>query len=266
MQIVAITRWGAPLESELAVLATMLKAVAYDLRLRIAGVLPAVLTTFPDAESAMQLTAALRARGHGVVVCDSVELTRPHARLIARDFELGSSSLMLKDETGKPSEIPYADFSCLIRSSQISTAEHNVTTVEKKLNVGMAVMSGGLIMSKKVERTQHSAVEVREQVLYLFRRGKPAPVVFRESVVRYQGLAAQLKPTTMQNFVTLVECLRAKAPSALYDQRFLTHKRKLAATVMSGLSNDRRVESTNASENDLGAHLLWLAHEQDQLQ
>jgi hypothetical protein len=89
--------------------------------------------------------------------------------------------------------------------------------------------------------------------------------VFRESVLRYQGLGPHLKSVTAQNFATLIELLRERAPHALYDQRMLTQKRKVGVTSFAGLATDRRVESSNASENELAATLIVLAHEQGQL-
>jgi hypothetical protein len=182
-----------------------------------------------------------------------------------REFEFGDRALRGRDDLTRNFELPYAEIAALIRAAQISTLDSTVTTVEKKLNVGRALMTGGLMMNKKVEKTTHSASEEREQVLYAFPRGTHTPLVFRESVLRYQGLGPHLKSVTAQNFATLIELLRERAPHALYDQRMLTQKRKVGVTSFAGLATDRRVESSNASENELAATLIVLAHEQGQL-
>lgn len=265
MLLVAVARWGAPLETELAALAGLLSAVAYDLRLRIAGVLPVVLATTPDEARARQLVHALRARGHGVVVCDAADVPGPAQQRAPRDFEFGPSALTGTDSAGRPFELAYVEIALLVRASEIASAEQSKTTVHKKLDVTRAVMSGGLILNKKVERTKRSESETREQVLYVFARGRAAPFLFRETLLRYQGLGAARAATTMQNFVTLVQQLRERAPLALYDQRFIGQKRKAGLTAVVGVATDRRVENSNAGENDLGAYLLMLAHEQGQL-
>jgi hypothetical protein len=268
MQIIALSRWGAPLETELPALAKLLGVVPYDLRLRIAGATPVVLTTTPDLARAKELTSLLRMRGHGIVVCDGDAVPGPNQQVAVREFVFGASTFECKDGPGRAIDIPYVDIQALVRVAQISTAEQTTTTTEKKFNAGMAVVSGGLIMSKKVEKVAHTASETREQVLYLFRRGyteRPTPIVFRESYVRYQGLGTALKPSTILNIGTLAETLRARVPHALYDARFMTQKRKVGLTSFGGLTNERRVETSNAPENELAAHLLALAHEQGQL-
>ena len=70
MYVVAITRWAQPLEQEAVVLAPLLGMAAYDLKLRLAGPLPAVFARAPELARARELLAALRARGHGAVACD----------------------------------------------------------------------------------------------------------------------------------------------------------------------------------------------------
>ena len=129
----------------------------------------------------------------------------------------------------------------------------------------MALLTGGVKMSKTVERTTHSVTEAREQQLHLFTRTQSMPWMFRESALRYQGLGAKLKPTSIQNFVVLTEELRERAPLALYDQRFLTQKRKVSIATARGLAAERSVKSSNATENDLAVRLLALAFEQGQL-
>lgn len=264
MQLVVIARWGAPLESELPALASLLGVAPYDLRLRIAGVPPVVVARTDEAR-AREMVQALRARGHGVVVCDPASVPGLSDHCVPRDFAFGPSALGGTDATGRPFELPYVEVSALVRASEIASAEQSRTTTVKKLDISRAVMSGGLLPNKKVEHTVRTESETREQVLYAFQRGTGASFLFRETVLHYQGLGAARVATSMQNFLVFVQELRQRSPRAFYDQRFLGQKRKAGVTSVTGRVGDRRVESSNASENDLGAYLLLLAHEQGQL-
>lgn len=251
------------MDGELTTLAGWLGITPYDLRLRAAAGLPAPLLSTPDAAAAADLLARLRARGHGAVGCDFG--ASGAAAGSVRELNFGPSALTGQDEQGRPFEVPYVEISGLLRALSVVAAENTVTTKEKKLDVGMAVMTGGLKMSKTVERTTRSASEQREQILYLFKHARPLPVIFRELSVRYQGLGAERKPTTIQNFLVLIQLLRQRAPHALYDERFLTQKRKIGLAAVGGIASERTVTSSNASENELAARLLMLAHEQGQL-
>ena len=262
MHVVALTRWGAPLETELPTLASWLGVGAYDLRLSAAAGLPLLLKWSSDVAAAAELTERLRARNHGVVHSDTESAGE---KVIAREFSFGPAGVLGLDSNGRPLELAYADISGLIRVLSVESAENTIITREAKLNVGMAVMTGGLKVSKTVERTTRNVSEEREQQLLVWKRGLFAPWVFGESSLRYQGLGAKLKPTSIQNFQVLIEELRARAPQALYDQRLLTQKRKVTIASAQGPANARSVKSSNTGENDLAAHLLVLAFEQGQL-
>jgi hypothetical protein len=262
MYLVALTHWGAPIEPELPTLASWCGSNVYDLRLRAAAGLPVLLLWTPDFASAAEFTERLRARGHGAVNFDSNDLGD---NIVVREFGFGPAGLQVQDGTGRPFDVAYADVVGLVRAVSVESADNSVTTKEKKFNVGLAVMTGGLKMTKTVERTTRTASEDREQQLYLFTRGRAGAWLFCEASLRYQGLGPRLKPTTLLNFLALVEELRARAPHALYDQRFLTQKRKVGIASAQGLANTRSIKTSNASENDLAARLLVLAFEQGQL-
>ncbi len=265
MHVVALTRWGAAMDGELPVLAVWLGVTAYDLRLRLAGALPVVFALKPDAQSAEDFVARLRARSHGAVSCDATQVPGPGDQIVPREFELFASALRGKDDHGRPFELPYVEITGLIRAARVSNTQNTLTTKETKFDMGMAVMSGGLKMSKQIDKVERSGSEEREQTLHIFRRSRPEPLLCRELALRYQSLGAALKPTTAQNFATFVELLRARAPFAFHDQRLVTQKRKAGALSIAGPAKERSVATTNAGETDLAAALLMLAHEQGQL-
>jgi hypothetical protein len=265
MHYVAVTRWGAPLDAELPELAQMLGVTPYDCRLRLGGGLPVIVCLEKDAAAARARVQRLQARGHGAVCCATDVVPGAAERSEVREFERNEAGLLVTDSAGNRHELRYDDIQALVRASSITAEQNTVTTIEKKLNMGRALLSGGLIVHKKTEKVTRSASEAREQVLYVFLRSRLAPFVFRELQVRYQGLGELRTSTSLQNFLALIELLRAQAPSALYDQRFLTQKRKLDISLISGNEKTRKIESSNDDENALGAFMLLLAHVDGQL-
>ena len=86
MYVVAITRWGPPLETELAHLASEVGETAYDLRRRLAGPLPVLLARVDFPTRAAQLVAMLRGRGHGAVACDEARVARSEQMLSPNSY------------------------------------------------------------------------------------------------------------------------------------------------------------------------------------
>jgi hypothetical protein len=263
--LVAVTRWGAPFESELPALAQQLACVAYDLRLRLAGPVPVTFHTCAEQAQALAHLAFLRGRGHGAVTCLLDEVPGPNLQIVPREFELGATALSGTDDRGRPFQVAYSDIRALVRVSCVSNAVSSQTTTEKKFDMGRALISGGLMMRKSVEKTTSEASSSQQQMLYLYRASTPEPLVWKELSLRYQGLGAEMKASSMLSFARLVELLRTQAPAALYDQRLLTQKRKQSVSTFVGTDKDRRVEQSNERDNALAAYLLALAQRQAQI-
>jgi hypothetical protein len=110
---------------------------------------------------------------------------------------------------------------------------------------GRAVLTGGIVVTAPTEKEVRSQVTRKEQVLYLFHHGAP-PWLFAESRHKYEGLGPRLKPGTSENFQTLVQLLRERAPQSRFDDRLLQFR---------GAAG-----SPNTPETiDLLAHLIALA-------
>ncbi len=152
MHVVAVTRWGSPLQEELPELAARLEMVAYDLRLRLAGGLPAVFARVEDEAEAAEHVEFLRARGHGAVACDAEAVPGPEDQLVPVDFEPTETALRGTSIEGRRFELPYTDILALVHVACVTSAEHTVTTQHKKFAPGRALLSGGMALRKKVDR------------------------------------------------------------------------------------------------------------------
>lgn len=256
MHVVAVTRWGAPLDKELPELASRLGMVAYDLRLRLSGGLPVVFVRVDDPTEAAEHLAFLRERGHGAVTCDARAIPGPEHQVVPVDFRPTATSISGTCTRGQPFEIRYADIVALVHVACVTSAEQTVTTQKKEFSPARAVLSGGMILRKTVDRVDKTVNQEQEQMIYLFCRSQPAYSVWKEMALSYQGLGDQIRPTAVQNFQTLSNGLRKVAPQALYDNRLLTNKRQSDLSVFAGSAKNRRIETSNASEIDVAAFLL----------
>lgn len=265
MHVVAVTRWGSPLQEELPELAARLGMVAYDLRLRLTSGLPAVFARVEDGMEAAGHVEFLRARGHGAVACDAEAVPGPEDQLVPVDFETTANALHGISTQGRRFELPYKEILAMVQVACVTSTEHRLTTQEKKFAPGRALLSGGLVLRKKVDRVDKTVTQEQEQMIYMFCRSHPAPCVWKELTLRYEGLGDQRQLTTAQNFATLSKRLRTLAPHAFHDQRLLTHKRRADISVFAGSARERRLETSNARENDLAAFLLVRGYLEGQL-
>jgi len=263
--VVAVTRWARPIDQELAALAPLAELAAYDLRLRLAGPLPVVFRQVADADSARELLAALRGRGHGVVACDLAFVPSSATMTTPRSYRLTDRELIAIHPAWGERPLAFGEILALIRAKAARVKQTSSTTKDKKLSLGRAVVTGGLAMRKSTTQRQRTEVEEREQVLYLIRRTGRDPFLLREQQLRHQGLGPQVKPTSLENFTTLVALLQQRAPHALYDDRLVTHRRKTAMTGLAGSTAEQVTSSSNASDTDLAAHLIAVAHLEGQL-
>ncbi len=261
----AVVRWGSPLLEELPELAARLGVVAYNLRLRLAGGLPAVFARVEDGTAAAGHVGFLRARGHGAITCDAEAVPGPESQLVPVDFELTATMLHGTSIEGSRFEIPYPEIIAIIHAACLTSAEHTVTTKEKKFSAGRAVLSGGMVLRKKVDRVEKTVSDEQERMIYLFCRTHPAASVWKEWTLRYQGLGDERQLTKAQNFAVLSKRLRMLAPHAFRDERLLTQKRRADISLFSVGAKERRLETSNASENDLAAFLLLRGYLEDQL-
>ena len=265
MHVVAVTRWGKPLEAELPALAARLGVVAYDLRLRLAGGLPSLFARVEHEPEASAHVEFLRTRGHGAVACAADAVPGPSDQVVPVDFELQSTVLRGLSNGGRRFEVIYDDILAMVHAACVVSSEQTVTTQEKKLSLGRAVLSGGMVLRKKVDRVEKTVTAEQEPVIYMFCRSQPAPYVWKERTLRYDGLSEDRQLTTAANFACLSARLRALAPSALHDERLLTRKRGTDITLHAGGPGARRVESSNVTATDLAAFLLVRGYLEGQL-
>jgi len=264
MYIVAIAELGTPVEAEAEALARDLGSTAYEQRLNLVAGLPAVVLATPDPARARDLLRRLRARGHGAVGFDAAAVVSSGDMVLLRRGRLEPGGLGVEDAAshglpGAPAAIgerlPFDDILVLIRATHRRRTETKVDVKERKLGIGRAVATGGLLLTKTVHREETRVTDERDQVLYVFRRSGERPWLVRERAAGYGWLGDRLAPSSLQNFVATVALLRERAPGAAYDERLMGFRKPLlfaASAAKDGSS------SSSEPTADLLAHLLAL--------
>ncbi len=272
--IVAITRWGPGLDAQLPELAAYLGMFPYDLRMRLSGPLPVVIARLHEREAALALQAKLRGWGHGVVGCDAANVFAAETMHQPRDFRFEGERLLTEGFGSARAEVHAPEVYGFIHAMVVADHQRTQERTNKQFSATRAVLSGGLVMSRKATATSHVTESESEERIYLIRviRGSFSdPILFCQHQLRYQGLGADMGHSSHESFAALTRRLRAFAPNAFYDDQLRVTRRKATfegATQeqsSGGKVKTSTVTSSNASGIDLAAYLLLVAHARGQL-
>jgi hypothetical protein len=172
-----------------------------------------------DISVAANAARVIERHGHRPVSGDRRQL--PSSQAMTNIVDIGFEPSGLRADHSSGAELAYTDMFALIRANQRSEQTLVREEKERKLRPGMALATGGLILSKTTTQKVVTHTDVREQVLYVFTRSGAPPWLLREHGARYAGLGADLAPSSLVNFETAVRKLRERAPGATYDARLM---------------------------------------------
>lgn len=248
--VIAVTRWARPVQEEAAALAPILGKATYDVKLALSGPLPVIAARTSEPHQAEQLLSVFQQRGHGVVACDLSKIASSEAMITPRDFALEGELFAVHDPERGQHQVPYREIVALIRAMHATSTMTVQSTSQRKLSASRAVISGGLLPTKKVSKTKRVEETEREQVVYLFGPIGTPPILLSEGRLHYKGLGGRMGATRSVNFSTVVSLLQERAPQAFYDDRLLTQRPRSASD---------GVAESNIDVTVLAAHLLTLA-------
>lgn len=219
MELVAIAELRGPADATIGPLAAGLETTAYELRLVLNAGFPAVVIATVDPARAKAAVEAIARCGHVPVSCDRANVV-PSARMTElRAFQMDGAGL--RPDTGSKARLRYDEIGALLRAVHRSTTETTEKVTERKFRPGMAALTGGLVMTKKVSREVTTRATNHEQVLYVFPRNGAAPWILRERGAHYGNLGPDMRPSSIENFQTFIRILRDRAPLAAYDDRLM---------------------------------------------
>jgi hypothetical protein len=185
-----------------------------DLNRRLAGILPRVL--FAGGAPA-GLVEALEGLGFGVLTCDPAAVTDDDRRLVVRRIELSPGMLVATDSKGQVHRCTGAQIALVQRGTRVSRTSETVKTTERKLAVGRAVLSGGLMLTKKVEKTAEKVTQSAEPFLLVQRRGD-ADLILYERRIDYRALGAEMQPASRGNLEVVWRKVCVLAPDRVDDR------------------------------------------------
>jgi hypothetical protein len=164
------------------------------------------------------LAARLRAAKVAVLSLPA-DVPGDESRHIARSFSFEKEQLVLSTAAGEPLALPYQEIQVLVRGIRLHHRSATRTETKRKLDIGKALLTQGLMLTKVEKREVTTHTEAPEHLLLVY-AGESVGAIYEEEVT-FQGLGKELQPARVANMGVITEKLRKLAPQARYDERLV---------------------------------------------
>lgn len=223
MHIVAIHNLPEKKETLAASLAAAMGATVYEALsiLRSPGTGPLVVGVSATLGPAVELVTKLGEGGFITALLKEDAIENEAAQIVVRKFRLDGNALIVESRKEETLAVDYSSIDLIICGTSIAQTTAEETVKGKKFDPGMAILTGGLKMTKTTEKILESTTQIREGFFLLY-AGDRQTLVFREGRLLYDSLGSSLQPTRQGNFSYLLAELRRRNPDALYDDRLLS--------------------------------------------
>lgn len=231
MQLVASVGQARDIEVAVSTLVTAAGMTAAEARMRLAPEPPALLARLPP-DRAAALVEVLGRAGLVALAIDE-DVPAESERFKARSFALDDGAARFTDRGGATLTLPWEALRVVLRGLRTArtTTEHTETT--RKLSVGRAVLTGGLVMTRKTTSTVHGSHEDTEQFI-LVHADAGERVILAEETLEFSGLGPLLQPARTANMGVLAQELKRRAPRAFHDDRLVRLGRRSLPFVLGG--------------------------------
>jgi hypothetical protein len=223
MKLVALTVPPADPTAAVKILCELAGQVPAEARMRLAGEAPMLLARLDDG-AADALAAKLRAARVAAISLDA-DVPGDESRLVARSFAFVDAQggepahFELSPRLGEPMRLPYGQIELLVRGVRVHRGSKTHTESKRRLDIGRALLTQGLMITKVEKREITTKTESPEHFLLVY-AGESVGALYEEEVT-FQSLGKDLQPARLANMGFITEKLRRLAPQARYDERLL---------------------------------------------
>ncbi|HET9158098.1 MAG TPA: hypothetical protein VFN91_15605 [Myxococcaceae bacterium] len=238
MHLVASIRPAADLEAAVAALEASAAMTKAEARMRLAPEPPALLARLSPEDAAAVVTALGQAGLPALAVDEDVALDSERFQVRSFAFEPGAGRFTSR--TGDVLAVPWDDIRLVLRGVRTSRTTTEHTETQRKLAPGRAVLTGGLMFTKKTTTTVRNVQEDSEQFLLLHSDAGPR-LILAEQTLEFSGLGPVLQPARTANLGVLEQELRRRTPRAFHDDRLLRLGRRRLPFILGG--NERRSDT-----------------------
>ncbi len=250
MKLVAIARAPERPDEAARALAGAAGLTLAEARMRLAPEPPALLARL-EAERADSLVAALRAAGLAALSVDS-EVPSDRERLVAARIAFSEAGAVFTSRLGEAMAVAWTDVLAILRGLRVARQETERTEKSRRFTPAAAIATGGLVMTRELERTVRSSEESSGQVILVYARdGRAAALA--EGGLDFTCLGPGLQPSSTANMAELARRLREAARGAFYDERLLRLARRPLPFLAGGESRSQTAATVTRRTDTSGS-------------
>lgn len=222
--VLVVHRVDIPLEAATDAIGRVLGLGAYEARMKanMGAPGPVVAATSGDRETLEIYAETLSGLGVPAFVLGNASGRQP---FVARRVGFADGGLVVESRDGGRAQMPYAQAKLLLRGMGLTDFTTIETETTRKLSLGRAVLSSGLLITKKVETVRSQTSSKRSSFMLVY-YGQNLIALDEESL-QYDGLGDQMKATRSLNFEFVCTGLVRRAPGAIYDDRLKNRARQV---------------------------------------
>lgn len=231
MKLVATVRQAADADAAVSALVSAAGMTAAEARMRLAPEPPALLARLP-ADRVAALVEALGRTGLVALAIDE-DVPAESDRFRARSFGFDDGGVGFTDRTGATLSVSWDAVRLVLRGLRTARTTTEHTETKRTVSVGRAVLTGGLVMTRKTTSTVRSSQEDSDQFVLIHGDGGER-VILAEATVEFSGLGPLLQPSRTANMGVIAEELKRRAPRAFHDDRLIRLGRRALPFVLGG--------------------------------
>jgi hypothetical protein len=194
----------------------------YETRLRLKGRIPKIIANYDVVARADSAAQSLRALGLVVTVVSDSVLRRPWQIFRASSLKFEEQAITFFDRVDH-SKMMEAEELFLILSARMQT--ETVTEVIKtvrKLNVTATLLTGGIPVTKKVEKKEIKKSNQNVSFTRLYGRSSPEPAVeIQQQNFDYSFLGSEMASSASANYSIAIRKIREAFPRAVYNDSLI---------------------------------------------
>lgn len=207
-------------ENLLRKVANIVNKDPYDTRLLLAGEIPRIVAHCQGMQVAQSMAHKLTDLGLVAIVCKDSELHKPGQSFQAYTMEFGGRKVTFSDKGGQERTVESRNAFLIVKGRKQTYTEEEKTKTRMKFSLPATVLTGGIPIWRRVrEKSSDSSVQ-SEWFLRLYERKSSQPCVeMLQDHMDYSFLGANMAPSSLTNFSTIVAKLHEVFPQAIFDDR-----------------------------------------------
>ena len=221
MHILVLRQAVTAVDEAAKTLVAVLDISLYEAKVLLNAMAPRIISIYADGALAQQHAKTLCEKGVPTIVIPKEWIETEQKRVALDTLLFEPDRVIATLRNGHQRSVRYSDIKLLLRGMRSSLHTTEVEETATKFDLGRAVLTGGMLVTKTEKTTSTVTTAQRHAFFHIYESSDLPPLVVFEQRLNYSFLGPALQPSSFTNFLTVIDMFRKRAPQALYDDRLL---------------------------------------------